>query len=174
MNDSSMKRGIDKILIVTVDNTSSNNLTIKYLKRVIIRWTTNILSNDFIHVKCCAHIVNLIACAGLKDIDNLVVKIRNVVRFVRSSSFKQLLFNQCAERLKIESKKYVYLDVATRWNSTYMMLDATDKFDVVFMRLEETNPKYLSYFEVDSNRKQKYLGPSALEDWKRLNLLSSS
>jgi hypothetical protein len=37
MNDSSMKRGIDKILIVTVDNTSSNNLTIKYLKRVTIR-----------------------------------------------------------------------------------------------------------------------------------------
>jgi len=55
-----------------------------------------------------------------------------------------------------------------------MMLDATDKFDVVFMRLEETDPKYLSYFEIDSNGKQKYLGPPALEDWKRLNLLSSS
>jgi hypothetical protein len=76
--------------------------------------------------------------------------------------------------LKIESKKSIYLDVATRWNSTYMMLDATDKFDVVFMRLEETDPKYLSYFEIDSNGKQKYLGPPALEDWKRLNLLSSS
>ena len=28
--------GIDNILTVTVDNASSNNLTIKYLKRVII------------------------------------------------------------------------------------------------------------------------------------------
>ena len=77
--------GIDNILTVTVDNASSNNLTIKYLKRVSSNWATNMLSNDFMHVRCCAHIVNLIVCAGLKDIDDSVVKIRNAVRFVRSS-----------------------------------------------------------------------------------------
>jgi len=139
--------GIDNILTVTVDNASSNNLTIKYLKRVTSNWATNILSNDFMHVRCCAHIVNLIVCVGLKDMDDSVVKIRNAMRFVRSSPSRQLVFNQCAERLKIGSKKFVCLDVATRWNSTYMMLDAVDKFDVVFMRLEETDPRYLSYFE---------------------------
>jgi hypothetical protein len=159
--------GIDNILTVTVDNARSNNLTIKYLKRVTSNWATNILSNDFMHVRCRAHIVNLIICAGLKDIDDSVVKIRNAVRFVGSSPSRQLVFNQCAERLKIGSKKSVCLDVATRWNSTYMMLDAADKFDVVFMRLEETDPRYLSYFEVDSKGKQKNLGPPALEDWEK-------
>jgi len=106
--------GIDNILTVTVDNASSNNLTIKYLKRVTSNWTTNILSHDFMHVRCCAHIINLIICARLKDIDDSVVKIRNAVRFVRSSPSKQLVFNQCADRLKIGSKKSVCLDVATR------------------------------------------------------------
>jgi hypothetical protein len=48
-----------------------------------------------------------------------------------------------------------------------MMLDAAVKFDVVFMRLEETDPRYLSYFEVDSQGKQKNLGPPALEDWEK-------
>ena len=119
------------------------------------------------HVRCCAHIVNLIVCAGLKDIDDSMVKIRNVVRFVRSSPSRQLVFNQCAERLKIRSKKYVYLDVATRWNSIYMMLKTVVKFDVVFMRLKETDPRYLSYFEVDSKVKYKNLGPPALEDWEK-------
>jgi len=95
--------GIHNILTITVDNASSNNLTIKYLKRVISNWATNILSNDFMHVRCCAHIVNLIVCAGLKDIDDSAVKIKNAVRFVRSSPSKQLVFNQCAERLKIGS-----------------------------------------------------------------------
>jgi len=66
------------------------------------------------HVRCCAHIVNLIICARLKDIDDSVIKIRNAVRFVRSSPSKQLVFNQCADRLKIGSKKSVCLDVATR------------------------------------------------------------
>jgi len=145
--------GIDNIWTVIVDNASSNNVTIKYLKRVTSGWASNILSNDFMHVRCCAHIVNLIVCVGLKDMDDSVVKIRNIVKFVRSSPSRQLVFNQCAEMLKTGSKKSVCLDVVTRWNSTYMMLDATAKFDVVFMRLEETDPRYLSYFEVDSKGK---------------------
>jgi hypothetical protein len=66
------------------------------------------------YVRCCAHIVNLIVCAGLKDINDLVVKIRNAVRFVRSSLSRQLVFKQCVERLKIGSKNSVCLDVATR------------------------------------------------------------
>jgi len=83
------------------------------------------------------------------------------------SPSRQLVFNQCAERLKIESEKFVCLDVVTRWNSAYMMLDAAAKFDVVFMRLEETDPRYLSYFEIDSKGKQKNLGPPVLEDWEK-------
>jgi len=127
-----LKWGIDNILTVIVDNVSSNNLTTKYLKRVTSNWAAaNILSNDFMHVRCCTHIVNLIVCAGLKDIDDSVVKIRNAVRFVRSSPSKQLVLHQCAEILKIESKKSICLDVATRWNFTYIMLDAADTFDVV-------------------------------------------
>jgi len=143
--------GIDNILIVTIDNTSSNNLTIKYLKRVISNWATNILSNDFMHVRCCAHIVNLIVCARLKNIDNSVVKIRNAMRFVPS---RQLVFNQCVEMLKIGSKKNVCLDVATRWSSTYMMLDVAAKFDVVFIRLEETDPRYLSLRLIQKRNKK--------------------
>jgi hypothetical protein len=159
--------GIDNILIVTIDNACSNNLTIKYLKRVTSKWATNILSNDFIYVRCCAHIVNLIVYARLKYIDDSVAKIRNAMRFVRSSPSRQLVFNQLAESLKIGSKKNVCLDVTTRWNSTYMMLDAAAKFDMVFIRLEETDPRYLSYFEVDSKGKQKNLCPSILEDWEK-------
>jgi hypothetical protein len=48
-----------------------------------------------------------------------------------------------------------------------MMLDAADKFDMFFIRLEETDSRYLSYFEVDSKGKQKNLGPPALEDWEK-------
>jgi len=53
---------IDKLLTVTVDNASSNSVTISYLKNVMKDWSTNILSNEHLHVRCCAHIVNLIVC----------------------------------------------------------------------------------------------------------------
>ena len=40
------------------------------------------------------------------------------------------------------------------------MLEVIKKFEVVFIRLEEINFRYLSYFEVDSKVKQKNLSPS--------------
>jgi nicotinamide mononucleotide adenylyltransferase len=66
---------IDKLLTVTVDNASSNNVTISYLKNVMKDWPTNILLNEHLHVRCCAHIVNLIVCDGLKEINVSIVKI---------------------------------------------------------------------------------------------------
>jgi hypothetical protein len=88
--------GIDKLLTVTVDNASSNSVTISYLKNVMKDWSTNILSNEHLHVRCCAHIVNLIVCDGLKEINVSVVKIRNAIRFVRSSPSRLLAFKKCA------------------------------------------------------------------------------
>jgi hypothetical protein len=70
-----LDRGIDKLLTVAVDNASSNSVTISYFKNVMKDWPTNILSNEHLHVRCCAHIVNLIVCDGLKEINVSVVKI---------------------------------------------------------------------------------------------------
>jgi hypothetical protein len=52
--------GIDKVLTVTVDNASSYNVTISFLKNMMKDWPPNILSNEHLHVRCCAQIVNLI------------------------------------------------------------------------------------------------------------------
>jgi len=84
--------GIDKVLTVTVDNSSSNNVTISFLKNVMKDWPPNILSNEHLCVRCCAHIVNLIVCDGLKEINVSAVKIQNAIRFVRSSTSRQLAF----------------------------------------------------------------------------------
>lgn len=88
-----MEWEFDKILTVIVDNASSNNLSIKYLKIVKNGWTINLLSNDFTHVRYYAYIVNFIVYVRLKDINDLIVKIRNAIKFVGSSPSRQLVFN---------------------------------------------------------------------------------
>jgi len=112
--------GIDKLLTITLDNASSNSVTISYLKNVMKDWPSNILSNEHLHVRCCARIVNLIVYDDLKEINVSVVKIRNAIRFVRSSPSRQLAFKKCAEKVHIECKKSLCLDVVTRWNSTIL------------------------------------------------------
>ena len=67
--------GIDRIFTITLDNASSNDTAIKYLKRKAKDWKTTILDNEFLHMRCCAHIVNLIVCEGLKDKMNQLLRL---------------------------------------------------------------------------------------------------
>lgn len=43
---------------------------------------------------------------------------------------------------KIESKNSLCLDVSTRWNSTFLMLNVAQKFERAFERFDEQDPCY--------------------------------
>ena len=68
------------------------------------------------HVRCCAHILNLIVMEGLKEVNTSILKVRNAVKYVKSSPSRQ----------KIGEKGLLCLDVPTRWNSTYLMLKVAE------------------------------------------------
>ena len=100
---------------------SSNLTTIKFLQRVTKDWNGAVLGNEYMHMRCCAQILNLIVGEGLKEIDTSVAKVREAVRNVKSSPNRSQTFRSFMERLGMESKNLPSLDVPTRWNSTYIM-----------------------------------------------------
>ena len=51
--------------------------------------------------------------------------------------------------MKIVSKGLVIMDVPTRWNSTYLMLQSALKFHAAFDRLKDDDSGYESYFISD-------------------------
>ena len=61
------------------------------------------------------------------------------------------------------------LDVPTRWNSTYRMLDVATKFQKAFERYEEENDKYKGYFSKVENGK-KVMGPLLSDDWDNVKV----
>ncbi|KAK8607752.1 hypothetical protein V6N13_046360 [Hibiscus sabdariffa] len=71
--------------MVTVDNAISNDLTIKYVKQIVNLWDGSVLDAQFLHMACVAHILNLVVKDGLKNVDESVMKVRVVVKYVRSS-----------------------------------------------------------------------------------------
>ena len=99
-----------------MDNASSNLTTIKFLQRVTKDWNGTVLENKFMHMRCCAHILNLIVGEGLKEIDASVIRVREAVRYVKSSPNRNQTFRSFMERLGMESKSFLCLDVPTRWN----------------------------------------------------------
>ena len=140
-------------MTVTLDNVSSNNLTISYLNNVMKDWSTNKLSNKHLHVRCCAHIVNLIVCNGLKEINV------SVLRFEMQLGLwdLHLLGNL---HLKNIQKRCIW---SVRSHCVWMLqLDriqlilTAEKFEKVFVKLGESEPRYMSYFlDVDSKENKK-------------------
>lgn len=157
---------IDSIFTLTVDNASSNNLTIQYMKTITKDWKGIILQHEFIHMRCCAHILNLVVSDGLKEMYDSIANIRLAVRYVRSSPHRHDVFKKCAATLKLDSKALVCLDVPTRWNSTYLMLEAAEKYEKAFNRLKFVNSNFEPYFkDVDGGIRS----PNEL-DWKKCRI----
>ncbi|XP_038904452.1 zinc finger BED domain-containing protein RICESLEEPER 2-like [Benincasa hispida] len=141
--------GIDKVMTLTVDNASSNDTTMTYLVK---RFSSGLLlKGEFLHIRCCAHILNFIVCDAFKEHYDCISRIRNAVRFVRSSPARAMKFKKCIKIEKISCKSLVCLDISTRWNFTYMMLDAATKFEKTFDRLEDEEPTFASECQPTKN-----------------------
>lgn len=116
-----------------------------------------VIDGQYFHVRCCAHIFNLVFNDRLRDAHNSITTIRNVVGFVRSSPYRLARFKECIKFSKIECKQLVCLNVWTRWNFTYLMLGVVEKFQVSFEKLDDSKSSYIDFFrDVD---------PPVAKDW---------
>ncbi|KAK0572818.1 hypothetical protein LWI29_037735 [Acer saccharum] len=132
--------GIDKVFTITVDNATANTTAIGYVIR------------------------KLNSCDELKDLHDSIAAIRNAVKFVKSSPSRLDKFKKAVAHEKIGTKVLVVLDVPTRWNSTYLMLESAVKLRKTFQRMGEEDIQYVNYFKGDENE-QKRIGPPTLDDW---------
>lgn len=97
-----------------MDNASSNNRAVQYVINMVNQWGGTIMKGEYIHLKCSAHILNLIIQDRLIEYNQSISKIRDVVRYVRASPSRMQNLKECAEQAKISSKKTIRLDVSTR------------------------------------------------------------
>ena len=129
--------GVKKVFTVTVDNASSNDTALGFFKKKLMSWGTSAVKVKFVHMRCIAHILNLVVNEGLKESGMSVKRVREAVRYVKNSPARLHKFREFAYLLGVESKCSLSLDVPTRWNSTYVMLQTACLFDKVFEKYEE-------------------------------------
>ncbi|XP_022896431.1 zinc finger BED domain-containing protein RICESLEEPER 1-like [Olea europaea var. sylvestris] len=139
-----------------------------YRKKVLKNWKVDgmVLGGWLMHIRCCAHIMNLIVNDGLKEFHMAIATIGNVVKYFRSSPSRLAKFKICVEREKIECIKLAMLDVPTRWNATYLMLDSVFKFEKAFDRMADVDGFYCKYFDKRENGKERE-GPPTSDDWEK-------
>jgi len=109
----------EKTLALTTDNASSMLVCGAIMAVELEREFDNL---NFAYYRCAAHVLNLTVGQGIKLIDESVRKVRALMTYIKSS-------HPLNESLKAlcDVKGIAYLapevDVKTRWNSTYYMLE---------------------------------------------------
>ncbi|KAL4564892.1 hypothetical protein LXL04_028968 [Taraxacum kok-saghyz] len=138
----------EKIFTISVDNNASyNDKALKRLKEIFSRVRKLVCGGRLFHVRCCAHILNLLVRDGLGTIDSVIGEVREAIKYLNNSEARLQRFSDYAHQLQIKDRKLV-LDVPTRWNSTYDMLFVALKFKDVFPRFAESDPLF-SHLPID-------------------------
>ncbi|XP_059436041.1 zinc finger BED domain-containing protein RICESLEEPER 2-like [Corylus avellana] len=132
----------NKIFSITLDNASSNDSCVGFLKEKLNMKKALPCDGDFFHMRCCAHILNLIVQDGLKEINDAIQKVRDSVKYVRGSQVRKQSFLQAVNQMSLDSHKGLKQDVPTRWNSTYLMLESAVHYRRAFSYLEMTDRNY--------------------------------
>lgn len=81
-----------KVFTITLDNVAANDVFVGLLRDHLSLNCSLVNGGEFLHVRCCAHILNLIVQEGLKKIDHAVDKIRECVKYVKGSQVRKQKF----------------------------------------------------------------------------------
>ncbi|CAL9008221.1 unnamed protein product [Prunus brigantina] len=131
-----------KLFCMTLDNASSNDSFVMLLKGQLNLQNALLMNGIFFHIRCCAHILNLIVQDGLKHIHDSVGKIRESIKYVRGSQGRKQKFLDCAAQVSLDCKKGLRQDVPTRWNSTFLMIDSALYYQRAFLHLQLSDSNY--------------------------------
>jgi len=76
----------------------------------------------YFHVRCCAHIINLVVNDGVAVLASLISNLRLTVKYLKKSPARMHTFVEICRSLALQIGEGLSLDVSTRWSSTYKMV----------------------------------------------------
>lgn len=124
-----------KVFTITLDNARANDNMQDMLRDTLNVHARLPCAGEFFHVRCGAHVLNLIAKKGLKLINVGIGKMKDLVKYVTGSEGRKLKFEKIALGLGIDFARGLCLDCPTRWNSTYKMLERALPYRAAFVSM---------------------------------------
>ncbi|CAN0908223.1 Zinc finger BED domain-containing protein RICESLEEPER 2 [Linum grandiflorum] len=132
-----------RLSIITVDNCTTNDSMINLVKQKLVL-SNLIRDGTLLHMRCSAHILNLIVKDGLDILKDGIENIRESVGFWTCTPRRVEYFHENAQQLKLTISTKLVLDCPSRWNFTYDMLSAAIPYKDVFSRLKCRESQYNS------------------------------
>ncbi|PLW09924.1 hypothetical protein PCASD_21479 [Puccinia coronata f. sp. avenae] len=139
-------KALDKVAFITVDNASLNDVAVAQVSSILkdkSKYPPD-MQGKFFHVRCAAHVINLIVKDGLKTLATSISKICETVRHFKSTPAQRKQFADAIQQSNVTKKAWPSTDVPTCWNSTYLMLKSALPYREVFSKISDNNANYLN------------------------------
>ncbi|CAN6699776.1 unnamed protein product [Malus baccata var. baccata] len=146
----------NKLFSVTYDQPLSET-ALENLRPLLSNKNPLILNGQLLVGHCIARTLSSIAKEVLAAGSDVVKKVRDSVKYVKTSESHEEKFLELKSQLQVPSERSLSIDDQTKWNTTYQMLVACYELKEVFSCLDTSDPDY----------KQ---APS-MEDWKQVETI---
>ncbi|KAL3651311.1 hypothetical protein CASFOL_004313 [Castilleja foliolosa] len=148
-----------KLFSLTVDNRTAYEKTVGKIRDQLCQHRFLMCEGQLFDVRCAASTVKLLVRDVLEASNEITGKVRETVRYVKSSRATQEKFNEIVQLLGINQQRCLSGDNPFQWNSTYIMLESALECKEAFSQLQEHNPDFS-------------MGLSTI-DWDRLRAIAS-
>lgn len=131
-----------RLFTLTLDQAFVNETAFENLRTFLPHKNQILLSGQLLIGNCFARVLSRLAQDALERVGDTVRKVRENVKYVKTSELREDKFLELKRQLQVPSSKTLSIDDLTRWDTTYHMLVAASELKEVFACLDTSDPDY--------------------------------
>ncbi|KAJ7962834.1 zinc finger BED domain-containing protein DAYSLEEPER-like [Quillaja saponaria] len=131
-----------RVLTLALDQSFSNESLMGSFKISLSINNPEVLKGQLISGNCYARVLSRLAQDALCAMRETIERVRESVKFVKTSESHEEKFIELKQQLQVPSTKDLLIDNQTKWNTTYFMLLAACELKEVFACLDTYDPGY--------------------------------
>lgn len=146
-----------RLFTLALDKSFSSETVVGNLRGLLSVKNSVILNGQLLNQNCYAHVLSHLAVDALQTMGETISKVRESVKYVKSSESHEKKFLEVKQQLQVPSMMKLLIDDQCKWDTTYHMLVAACELKEVFACFDATDPNYTMTFTMD--------------DWKQVETL---
>ncbi|KHN27849.1 Putative AC transposase [Glycine soja] len=151
--------GLEGRLFSVTCNKALSNVALENLRPLLSVKNPLILNGQLLVGNCIACTLSSVAKDLLGSAQDLINKIHDSVKYVKTSELHAEKFLELKQHLQVPSERSLFIDDQIHWNTSYQMLVAASELKTVFSCLDTSDPDYK--------------GAPSMQDWKLVETLCS-
>ncbi|XP_059641535.1 zinc finger BED domain-containing protein DAYSLEEPER-like [Cornus florida] len=138
-----------KLFTITLDQSFANEAVRENLRGLLTIKNPLTLNGQLLIGNCYARVLSRLAEDAFGSIRETIRKVREIVKYVKTSEAQEENFVDMKQQLQVPSSKSLVIDNKTKWDTTYHMLVAASELKEVFYCLDTSDPNYKETISMD-------------------------